>query len=147
MHKVCAVIVRRTPRGPQVLVFRHPLAGIQLAKGTRLQGESPWAGARRELFEESGVTVRATPTARLGPMRMPGGTLWHIFAAAPRSTLPDRWDHWVEDDGGHLFSFHWHPLTAPPPASMGSPSRRVLRRINRSQVRIAQSTAVSPHPT
>ena len=39
-------------------MFRHPLAGIQLVKGTVEPSEKPADAARRELFEESGLNTK-----------------------------------------------------------------------------------------
>ena len=39
-------------------MFRHPLAGIQLVKGTVEPSENPADAARRELFEESGLVSK-----------------------------------------------------------------------------------------
>ncbi len=39
-------------------MFRHPLAGIQLVKGTVEPSENPADAARRELFEESGLNTK-----------------------------------------------------------------------------------------
>ena len=33
-HKAAACVVRTRDRGPELLVFRHPLAGVQIPKGT-----------------------------------------------------------------------------------------------------------------
>ena len=54
-NKACPVVLR-TRGSREILVFEHPLAGIQLVKGTIELGESPEAAALRELGEESGIT-------------------------------------------------------------------------------------------
>ena len=41
--------------GPELLVFRHPLAGIQVPAGTVEFGEAPEQAVIREVAEESGI--------------------------------------------------------------------------------------------
>ena len=53
-NKACAVVLSSTPY-PRLLLFRHPLAGVQLVKGSIEKGEAPGMAAVRELWEESGI--------------------------------------------------------------------------------------------
>ncbi len=55
--KVTAFVTRRAPSGDghELLVFRHPDAGIQLPAGSVEPGESPAAAALREVEEETGL--------------------------------------------------------------------------------------------
>lgn len=53
--KVVALITRLGPAGPELCVFEHPTAGIQLPAGTLEEGEEPLSGAMREAFEETGL--------------------------------------------------------------------------------------------
>jgi 8-oxo-dGTP pyrophosphatase MutT (NUDIX family) len=55
VEKVTAFITRETAGGRQLLVFRHPLNGIQLPAGTVDAGESPETAVRREAWEETGL--------------------------------------------------------------------------------------------
>ena len=53
--KVTALITRPAADGPELLVFDHGLAGVQLPAGTVEAGESFAAGALREGWEETGA--------------------------------------------------------------------------------------------
>ncbi|WP_432767542.1 NUDIX domain-containing protein [Pseudomonas frederiksbergensis] len=53
-NKACPVILSSIP-GTHILLFRHPIAGVQLVKGTIEIGETPAQTALRELSEESGI--------------------------------------------------------------------------------------------
>ena len=53
-NKACPVILSCIA-GPRILLFRHPLAGVQLVKGTIESGETPAEAALRELSEEAGI--------------------------------------------------------------------------------------------
>lgn len=57
IHKVTAFITRTGRQGqPQLLLFQHPQAGVQLPAGTVDEGEA-WATAvLREAYEETGLT-------------------------------------------------------------------------------------------
>lgn len=56
LGKVTAFVTRDTERGRDLLVFRHPNAGIQLPAGTIEPEESPENAVRREVREETGLT-------------------------------------------------------------------------------------------
>ncbi len=58
-QKVTALIMRETRAGRQLLLFRHPNAGIQIPAGTMEEGEEPDAAALREGREESGLSALA----------------------------------------------------------------------------------------
>jgi len=108
--KACPVVTRHAPGapGPEILVFRHPLAGIQLVKGTIEPEELPEAAAIRELREESGLAGEIA--ANLGVSKaIVHGQTWHFFHCQV-SLPPERWDFHTEDDGGQVFSFFWWPV-------------------------------------
>ena len=92
-----------------LLAFKHPLAGKQFVKGSIEAAEHPKAAAARELLEESGLSS-ITFERKLARVRI-GATqeLWHFYSA-PSANLPEHWMHRAPDDGGHDFSFFWHPL-------------------------------------
>lgn len=55
IDKVCPVVLRN--QNQEILLFKHPLAGVQLVKGTvEVFDESYIIAAKRELAEESGIT-------------------------------------------------------------------------------------------
>ena len=57
MPKVTALVTRQTDTGlHELLVFEHPLAGVQLPAGTVEVGESMEAAVLRETAEETGLT-------------------------------------------------------------------------------------------
>jgi 8-oxo-dGTP pyrophosphatase MutT (NUDIX family) len=55
VEKVTAFVTRETANGRQLLVFRHPLNGVQLPAGTVELGESPETAVMREAHEETGL--------------------------------------------------------------------------------------------
>lgn len=53
--KVTAFVTREGGKGRELLVFRHPTAGVQLPAGSIEPGESPEAAVLREVAEETGL--------------------------------------------------------------------------------------------
>ncbi len=56
LHKVTALITRQGENGPELLVFQHPSAGIQLPAGTVEADEPIEAALLREVEEETGLS-------------------------------------------------------------------------------------------
>lgn len=102
--KTCPVVLRVRDE-IEVLAFRHPIAGLQLVKGTIEKNESSQAGALRELAEEAGILV-ASITSDLG-IWVSGyqGQVWSFHLCEAQEKTPDKWTHQTADDGGHEFSF------------------------------------------
>jgi 8-oxo-dGTP pyrophosphatase MutT (NUDIX family) len=113
VEKVCVVVTRHHDGVPHLLVFRHPLAGIQLVKGGIEAPEDAGAAAVRELAEETGITD-ASVVADLGASRdVAPGEVWR-FITVDAGPLPDEWVFHCADGGGHDFTFFWHRLDAEP---------------------------------
>jgi 8-oxo-dGTP pyrophosphatase MutT (NUDIX family) len=55
-HKVTALITCRWAEEDYLLLFQHPFAGIQIPAGTVETGEDIAVAARREAWEETGLT-------------------------------------------------------------------------------------------
>ncbi|MDO3386881.1 NUDIX domain-containing protein [Gilvimarinus sp. SDUM040013] len=105
--------MRRRENQLEILVFRHPLAGIQLAKGTIEPGETSLEASERELSEEAGISLQAKYQL-LEWQRRSGEPVWGICIMEAGDGLPEEWSHYCEDDGGHVFQFFWHALSQAP---------------------------------
>ncbi|AJO79802.1 NUDIX domain-containing protein [Pseudomonas sp. MRSN 12121] len=115
VDKACPVVLRRREI-LEILAFEHPLAGLQLVKGSVEPGEPTDVAAARELFEEAGI--QGTAVRALGTWRAPAtGHLWAFHECHVAQPLPETWVHHAEDDGGHEFRFFWHPLMSEPGAA------------------------------
>jgi 8-oxo-dGTP pyrophosphatase MutT (NUDIX family) len=129
-HKACPVVFRDASMR-QILAFEHPAAGLQLVKGRIEPGEDARAAALRELEEESGIAPTATAIAAdLGTWHSGHKDhVWsfHLCTFAP--TLPERWTHLCEDDGGHEFKFFWHDVNEEPDEKWKPQYRRALEAI------------------
>jgi 8-oxo-dGTP pyrophosphatase MutT (NUDIX family) len=112
-NKACPVVWRACARDLEVLAFEHPLAGLQLVKGSIEPGEAPQAAALRELEEESGI-AQAVAVRHLGllPSRYEA-QVWSFHEVSVGPVLPQTWLHHTADDGGQVFRFFWHPLSEP----------------------------------
>jgi 8-oxo-dGTP pyrophosphatase MutT (NUDIX family) len=75
LEKVAALTVRQGAGGLELLVFTHPLAGIQVPAGSVEPGEAPEHAAARETQEETGLSWLRV-VGQLGSLRgalLPGG--------------------------------------------------------------------------
>lgn len=93
-------------RGDGLLVFDHrdhPDAGTQVPAGGVCEGESLADAARREVLEETGVTLAGDFTF-LGTHEHLDGlgepALTHFFRAEAPEGLPESWRHTVGGEGG-----------------------------------------------
>lgn len=109
MNKACPIVLRHRDSDPEILAFRHPLAGSQIVKGTIEPGETLKKACERELFEESGI--RATSDTYLGSWHSNfKNQIWGFYTMINEEPLPERWTHFTNDGGGLEFSFFWHRL-------------------------------------
>src|SRR5262245_36228186 len=105
--KVCPVVVRLGATGYELLVFRHPTAGVQLVKGAVERAEDPAQAALRELAEESGI-VAAEVGRSLGVWDSGHKhQVWAFFEVSVKEALPGQWKHFTRDGGGQEFVFYW----------------------------------------
>jgi 8-oxo-dGTP pyrophosphatase MutT (NUDIX family) len=124
-NKACPVLLSATCP-PRLLLFRHPLAGVQLVKGSLEHGESPGQAALRELAEESGI-VAARIVADLGCWEAGHqGQVWSFQLCQASTALPEHWSHQTTDDHGHVFRFFWAALDDLPVADCHPLFQRAL---------------------
>lgn len=116
MDKACPVVLRKRDGRLEILVFKHPLAGIQIVKGSIERGESVLEASERELQEEAGIVLRAQ-CLLCEWQRLPTEPIWGICLMEACNSLPEEWSHFCEDDGGHTFKYFWHPLFEAPSES------------------------------
>lgn len=127
-NKACPVILSSIP-GAHILLFRHPIAGVQLVKGTIEKGETPAQAAMRELSEESGIAA-VSVVSDIG--YWDSGHLdqiWSFQLCFTQAPLPKQWTHHTLDDHGHTFRFFWAPLDDLPFADCHPVFRRALRHL------------------
>lgn len=123
VRKAVAVVLRPGATGHEVLVFRHPDAGVQLPKGTVEPQEMIEAAVLRELEEESGLDLRTQPEFIGTWQRTVGGgpkedgpleiNEWHIGILRTDADLPDHWHHQAHGspaEDGLIFKFFWIPV-------------------------------------
>jgi len=109
LEKACPIVLRNRYEGSELLVFQHPVAGVQLVKGTIEYGDTVESAAERELFEESGVSLRAHDFL-CEWQRCSLEPCWGFVLMENGNSLPDRWEHYCDDDGGLLFRYFWQPI-------------------------------------
>lgn len=114
VQKVCPTIVREIDRVRQILVLRHPSAGVQLVKGTVEPGEQLADAALRELAEESGITSITSIESKGSWFVERSQQEWHFFLCSTQEGLKDEWDFFTLDDGGLIYSFFWFDLDSEP---------------------------------
>ncbi|MFK0038149.1 NUDIX hydrolase [Pseudomonas monteilii] len=123
--KVCPVVLSSSPPS-RLLLFRHPMAGTQLVKGTIESGEAPSEAALRELAEESGIDDAIVETD-LGCWNAEHlDQIWSFQLCRALRDLPESWTHQALDDHGHVFEFFWAPLDELPNADCHPVFQRAL---------------------
>lgn len=115
-------------RGDRLLVFRervHKDSGVQVPGGTLDPGETPEAGARREVIEETGRTDLVID-GYLGNhiwnyqwRHVTGRYRRHFYFGRFENEVPETWTHWemTPSDGGPPFQmrFYWVPFVTARP--------------------------------
>ncbi|WP_193075571.1 NUDIX hydrolase [Pseudomonas sp. FME51] len=110
--KSCPVVLRNREE-IEILAFQHPIAGLQLVKGTIEPGENPREAAVRELAEEAGI-LAVEITSDLGLWKSDyQDQIWSFHLCKVAHETPDKWVYHTADDGGHDFNFFWNPLAKP----------------------------------
>ena len=109
MNKACPVVLRKENEQIEFLAFRHPLAGMQIVKGSIEGNESIDVACERELFEESGLIGKATSFLGVWDARFEG-QVWGFYRIELLDAPAESWVHQCLDDGGHDFEFFWQPL-------------------------------------
>ncbi|WP_286786987.1 MULTISPECIES: NUDIX domain-containing protein [unclassified Pseudomonas] len=107
--KACPVVLRHKSE-LQILAFEHPLAGLQLIKGSIEPGELPAEAALRELWEESGIQVPEWPVDLGTWISGYQEQVWSMHLCESAYELPEGWAHRTTDGGGLEFRFFWYPL-------------------------------------
>ncbi len=109
--KACPVVLRNSGNALELLLFEHPLADVQVVKGTvELTDHSYESAALRELKEESGIS-KVSSTKYLGSWESGfQNQQWHFVLCETEENLPNCWSFYTKDDGGHEFNFFWYKL-------------------------------------
>jgi 8-oxo-dGTP pyrophosphatase MutT (NUDIX family) len=96
VHKITCFITRQGEKGRELLLFKHPYAGIQIPAGTANPGEPPELSARREAMEETGLEDLAL-VSLLGEQEepvLPGQRLIALPSQVYSRPMPGSFD-WV----------------------------------------------------
>lgn len=107
-RKVTALITRPGVDGPELLVFEHPLTGLQLPAGTVEEGESFAAAALREGWEETGA-LGLELVRELAVLHLRGEER-HVFHLRATIEMIDRWQVMTPDGGGLVWWCSWLPI-------------------------------------
>jgi ADP-ribose pyrophosphatase YjhB (NUDIX family) len=114
---VGAVILVRDPQDRIVLLRQPPGHGWGLPAGLLKRGETTSVGAARELFEETGLRVRAEQLEPLQPnaiVHTSGRWVDVVYTARVPA------DSVFTVDGGEVYEAAWHRIDALPPLTQAS---------------------------
>ena len=112
MNRACPVVLRNKNNKLELLAFEHPNGGNQLVKGNINQDEPLDNACIRELAEESGIQSRVVKELGVWESGFKN-QVWGLCLMHYEGLLPDTWEFETKDDGGHIFSFFWQPLSSP----------------------------------
>jgi ADP-ribose pyrophosphatase YjhB (NUDIX family) len=105
VRKVTALITRPGVAGPELLVFDHGLAGVQIPAGTVEHGETFEAAALREAWEETGA-LGLELVRELAVLRTRGEER-HLFHLRASVAMPDEWRVVTPDGGSAVWWCSW----------------------------------------
>ena len=88
LEKVTAFVVRTGALGRELLVFKHPTAGIQLPAGTVEPGEPVEKAVVREVWEETGLQVRIVRKTGVEEKDAPKGCGYLYSGTLPARDAP-----------------------------------------------------------
>jgi 8-oxo-dGTP pyrophosphatase MutT (NUDIX family) len=114
VERVTALITRPGPDGPELLVFDHGVAGVQLPAGTVEAGEQFEAAVLREAWEETGALglelVQELAVIRhRSPARAEMRRVYHLRCTV---AMPDEWVVATPDGGGTVWTCFWTTIDA-----------------------------------
>jgi 8-oxo-dGTP pyrophosphatase MutT (NUDIX family) len=89
LEKVTAFITRPGGNGPEILLFQHPHAGIQIPAGTVEEDEPLDAAALREAFEETGLADLRIVRQIGSRVELPPNATHVILHTSPVYSRPD----------------------------------------------------------
>jgi 8-oxo-dGTP pyrophosphatase MutT (NUDIX family) len=87
--KVTSFVVRRESGASEVLLIRHPNAGVQFPAGTVESDETPAAAALREAWEETGLAGFGSPLACGELVEELAPPAWMTASVTPVYARPD----------------------------------------------------------
>lgn len=118
---------------PEILVFRHPLAGTRILRGDIQPDEDAEAAALRELSRLSGISGARAINALGASETIADDEVWH-FVVCVADGLPDHWEFTPEAGDGEELAFHWQPLERVPNPDGDSAYLRALAHIRRAAI-------------
>lgn len=121
--KACPCVIRTHLGHPQILAFRHPLAGCQIPKGTVENNELVPQAVLRELEEETGLNdvkiisligyihnYVGAGSDESGPLEK---HIWYLYHLELTSESKAKWSHQAigsPEENGLTFECYWQNL-------------------------------------
>jgi 8-oxo-dGTP pyrophosphatase MutT (NUDIX family) len=141
-RKVTALITRPGVDGPELLVFEHPVTGLQVPAGTVEEGESFATAALREGWEETGA-LGLELVRELTVIERPDEER-HVFHLRATVEMVDRWQVMTPDGGGLVWWCSWRPIDDARAALHAQPGNPQLEWLDAARPALDESAANDP---